>query len=81
MKEVIEAFSKELVGKEFIYTSKYGGVTYGTIEEVLYILEGNIPESSENTYFRPDFRIKTKEGNTYRLNEIYVKEILKNHGK
>jgi len=32
---ILEAYRKTLVGKEFVYKSKYGSTTFGTVEQVI----------------------------------------------
>lgn len=32
---ILEAYRKTLVGKEFVYKSKYGSTTFGTVERVM----------------------------------------------
>ena len=32
---ILEAYQKTLVGKEFVYKSKYGSTTFGTVERVM----------------------------------------------
>ena len=33
--KILEGYKKNLIGKEFVYTSKYGGTVFGTVANVM----------------------------------------------
>lgn len=66
-----------LVGKEFVYQSKYGGYTVGTIEDVWNITQSYNP-IGEYFSFKWELNIKSTNGIVYKLSEISIINTPKN---
>ena len=43
---ILKAYESVLVGKEFVYKSKYGSTTFGTVERVMLIHQGAMDDES-----------------------------------
>lgn len=83
---IMQAYKEELVGKKFVYVSKYGP-TFGTVKDVIIhtefnfsdsqikkILYGVKEKSSSNDWcgFRPVINIVSENGNHYDLSKEKV---------
>ena len=47
---ILKAYESVLVGKEFVYKSKYGSTTFGTVERVMLIHQGTMDDESSRRF-------------------------------
>ena len=47
---ILKAYESVLVGKEFVYKSKYSSTTFGTVERVMLIHQGTMDDESSRRF-------------------------------
>lgn len=88
MEDLEKQISNRLVGRKFIYPSKYGGYVEGEIESVFFThqftgkehkthktVKGNITLPIGDLYFRYELNIRSTKGIVYKYDEIFVKPL------
>ena len=86
MKDLKKQITDSLIGKTFLYQSKYGGYVEGEIESAFFsqvftgkehkthkTVKGNITLPIGDLYFRYELNIRSTKGIVYEYDEIFIK--------